>query len=390
MKCRQLILGLAAVVLGQCIALPVFSASEKEEYDHFETDAKACIVLDAQTGRILGGHNIHDRLPMASTTKIMGAMIALEQPNLDDYFTVDPKAIRVEGSSMGLLEGDQVTLRSLVYGMMLPSGNDAANAAAVRISGSVEEFVEEMNQRAGELGLCDTHFVTPSGLDAPEHYSTAYDMAVLTAKAMENEAFCEICSLSDAQVRFGNPPYNRWLKNYNKLLTRYPHCIGVKTGFTDNAYRCLVSAAEKGGTRLICVTLNCADDWGVHEVLYEKYFEELKVKSFEKFFPKSLPLGNVGLSEGGSRLEQVEVTVQGSPNVSVRKGEKLTCEVLAQPLLLAPIEKGQVLGEMQYYLNGKPWFSKPIVANERVLSSEVHRKGLRLIDRMREFIIQLF
>ena len=147
---------------------------------------------------------------------------------------------------MGLVEGDQVTLRILAYGMLLPSGNDAANTAAVRIGGTTEAFVEMMNQRAADLGLKNTHFVTPSGLDAEGHHSTARDMAFLARAALKNPDFLAICSSKNAQLEFGNPPFKRWLKNSNKMLQNYEGAIGVKTGFTDEAGRCLVSAAQRG------------------------------------------------------------------------------------------------------------------------------------------------
>ena len=233
-------------------------------YEQPDAAAKAYLVMEATTGRVLCGQNIHQRLPMASTTKIIGAMMVLEQPNLHDYFLVDPDAIQVEGSSMGLMEGDMVSLYALACGMLLPSGNDAANAAGVRLYGSIEGFVEAMNLRAQQLGLADTHYVTACGLDAPEHYSTAFDLAKLTRVALQNEDFAHICSQPSMQVRFGAPPYERWLKNYNRLLTLYPDCIGVKTGFTDDAGRCLVSAAERDGMTLNLCHPECAGRLDLH------------------------------------------------------------------------------------------------------------------------------
>ena len=152
--------------------------------ENYSVGAKAAVVMEAQTGELLFSQNPHKKLPMASTTKIMTALLTLEQPNLDQEFVVDPAAIRVEGSSMGLQEGDTVTLRALAGGMLTASGNDAAGAAAVRISGSKDAFAREMNRRAADLGMKDTHFVTPSGLDAEEHYSTAFDMALLGRAAL--------------------------------------------------------------------------------------------------------------------------------------------------------------------------------------------------------------
>ncbi len=349
-------------------------------YEELSTEAKACIVYDADSGRVLAGQNIHDRLPMASTTKIMTALLALEQENLDEWFVVDSNAIRVEGSSMGLREGDEVTLRALAYGMLLPSGNDAANATAVRISATMDDFVARMNERAVELALNDTQFRNPSGLDAEGHYSTAYDMARLCAAALENEDFRNICGLSKAQVTFGNPPYDRWLENYNKLLTRYPYAIGVKTGFTEAAYRCLVSAAERDGRRLICVTLNCADDWTVHERLYEETFDRLETVDLSQFVPSTL-----SMMDGG----KVAVKLAGEDRASILRGEEVSCDLLAEPLLFSPVGEGTVLGEVHFYADGELLCKRELLAAENIPLQSAE-KGPSLLDRMTAFIIQLF
>ena len=193
MKGNRILVMFAAfcIMLIAVMALPLTVHAEG-----VTTGAKAAAVIDSLTGAVLYSKNCREKLPMASTTKIMSALIALESGRLDEEFTVDSEAIKVEGSSMGLQEGDRVTMRALVCGMLLPSGNDAANAAAVRIAGSTENFVRMMNEKAAAMGLTDTHFVTPSGLDddTDEHYSTALDMARLAAVCMENSDFAEICS----------------------------------------------------------------------------------------------------------------------------------------------------------------------------------------------------
>lgn len=240
--------GLAAVIAIGSLAGAFLSCSAAEQP---EVSAVSSVLMEAVTGEVLYEKNAREPRPMASTTKIMSALLCLESGDLDTEFTVDSQAIQVEGSSMGLVEGDTVTKRALCYGMLLPSGNDAAGAAAVRVAGSIPAFVAQMNERAAALGLTQTHFVTPSGLHDDDHYSTACDMAVLAASALQNENFREICAQSSAQVCFGNPPYQRWLKNSNKLLTMDESVIGVKTGFTDEAGRCLVSAAERNGVTLI-------------------------------------------------------------------------------------------------------------------------------------------
>lgn len=343
----------------------IFPAYGWEKPDTDPVEAKGCVLMEMKTKRVLYAHHASDKLPMASTTKIMTAWLTLEQPNLDEYFTVDTTAIHTEGSSMGLQEGDKVTLRALVHGMLLPSGNDAANAASVRIAGSIDSFVEQMNQRAEEIGMKNTHFVTPSGLDADDHYSTAYDMALLTAYAMEEAEFTRIFGLQEAKLQFGNPPYTRWLKNTNKLLTRYPDCIGGKTGFTDNARRCLVSAAKRNGITLICVTLNCGDDWNIHSKLYDRYFEKLKLEALENI-PREI---FVPISGGAG--EKVSVVPIQRPEIALLPGEKkrLIPQISIKPFEFAPIVKGQYMGDLAITMDGEVVFSTPLVAEQGMIAT---------------------
>ncbi len=235
--------------------------------------ARAAVVIEYESGRVLYEKNSQMQLPMASTTKIMTTLLTLESGDIDEWFTVDSEAIKVEGSSMGLSEGKTVTKRILCYGMMLPSGNDAANAAAVAVAGSIDAFVDLMNEKAENFGLTDTHFVTPSGLDdyTDEHYSTALDMANLTRLALSDETFREICGTTSICLE-SKDGESFWLSNSNKLLSSCEGVIGVKTGFTDKAGRCLVSACERDGVTLICVTLSDPNDWYDHSNLYDYCF----------------------------------------------------------------------------------------------------------------------
>ncbi|MCL1904157.1 MAG: D-alanyl-D-alanine carboxypeptidase [Oscillospiraceae bacterium] len=237
--------------------------------------AVSAIVIDADTGKIYFTKNGEEVRAIASLTKVMTTILTLEAGDLDKPFKVDNKVIHVEGTSMGLRENDIVTRRALCYGMMLPSGNDAANAAAVSVSGSLSEFIKRMNQKAEQIGMKDTVYANPHGLDQEGHLSTARDMAVLTAYALQNGDFREICKSKTARLEFGNPPYKRSISNNNKMLFSYEGCIGVKTGFTDNARRCLISAAEKNGRTLIAVTLNAPDDWNDHIKMLNHGFDVL-------------------------------------------------------------------------------------------------------------------
>lgn len=312
------------------------------------SSAKSFILVEASTGRVLAAKNENTQMAIASTTKIMTALLTVEQPDIQSYFTVDPKAIMVEGTSMGLREGDQVNLSSLAYGMLLASGNDAANMAAVKIAGSVEGFAELMNEKAAQLGMANSHFVTPSGLHDEEHYSTAQDMATLARYALQNSRFAAICSKTKAKLSFGNPPFGRWLSNHNRLLTEYPGCIGLKTGFTKKAGRCLVSAARRNGVTLICVTLSDPDDWRDHAALLDYGFSVVKPETVEP------DLGGVSLRVVGGIGESAPVRALGTTTACVTSEQRaeLTQEVLLSPFYYAPLREGEPVGQIVYYYQG--------------------------------------
>ena len=234
--------------------------------------AHSAVLIDAGNGEILFGKNENEQRSMASTTKIMTSLLAIEHGKPDDIVTITDEMVRVEGTSMGLKAGDKVTIEGLVYGMLLSSGNDAANAVAIAIAGDAESFAELMNKRAKEIGANNTNFVTPSGLDDEQHYSTAYDMALIAMEAMKNETFASIACQKTAKVKFGNPPVEHTLSNHNRLLSMYEGTIGIKTGFTKKSGRCLVSCAQRNGIRLIAVTLNAPDDWNDHMAMYDYGF----------------------------------------------------------------------------------------------------------------------
>lgn len=333
-------------VLAVCLTVtgcPKISAAAE-----VSASAQSCILMEAVTGEILYEKQAYEQRPMASTTKIMSTLLCIESGDLDTEFVVDSDAIHVEGSSMGLVEGDTVTKRALCYGMLLPSGNDAAGAAAVKIAGSYEAFADLMNAKAQELGMTQTHFVTPSGLHDDDHYSTAYDMAILTAAALQNEIFREICGQSQAQVCFGNPPYERWLTNSNKLLTMDETVIGVKTGFTDEAGRCLVSACERNGITLICVTLNDKNDWDDHLSLYDYGFSQLQPTEVTMPQDWQLPVA-------GGETQSVPVQAEKTLTVGTRDGAapELEYRLETEPFLYAPVTAGQRVGTWTALLNGR-------------------------------------
>lgn len=338
-------------------------------------------MIEAVTGNIIYEKNSHDELPMASTTKIMTTILSLESGDLDTQFTVDSDAIKVEGSSMGLVEGDIVTKRALCYGMMLPSGNDSANATAIKLAGSFENFATMMNDKAKEIGMEDTLFVTPSGLDEGGHHSTAYDMALLTRYALKNSDFREICGSATAQVNFGNPPYDRWLKNSNKLLNMYEGVIGVKTGFTDDAGRCLVSACERNGVTLIVVTLNAPNDWEDHMSLYDYGFSQVSMQSPTN---ENFSVNVVGGKKDTISLERsTEIQL---PNVTGYTAD-YKIKVYLNGFEYAPIEAGEILGYVEYSLDGEVVATSDLVSSEAVLE-DTSPIELSFKEKLLKFIYQ--
>ena len=347
--------------------------------------AKAYILMEAATGRILAAANENTRLPIASTTKILTALITLEQPSLDSYFTVNADAIKVEGSSMGLREGDSVSLNGLATGMLLASGNDAANAAAVKIAGSIEKFSGLMNQKAKELGMENSHFVTPSGLPNDDHYSTAADMALLARHALQNERFAAICTKSSAKLSFGNPPFDRWLYNHNRLLEDYPGCIGIKTGFTKKAGRCLVSAARRDGVTLICVTLSDPNDWRDHAALLDTGFAQTEKREL------SVSTQDISLDVVGGMQDRlaVEPLAPVYSCVLPEQEKTLVRTVCVEPFYYAPVHAGDIVGEIRYYYNGFEVASADLVAADDV-PADLRPRKKSIFDKIKDFLSEHF
>ena len=330
-----------------------------------EVSAQSAVVLTADTGTVLFEKDGHTPRPVASTTKIMTALLALEaaQEQGDPLVDITQEMVAVEGSSMGLQAGDSISLTGLAAGMLLASGNDAANAAALYLEGSLESFAARMNQRAAALGMEDTHFVTPSGLDGEDaqglgHLSTAYDMALLARAALEDQAFRQLCSSPSLAVEFAEPVKRVTYTNHNKLLAQYQGCVGVKTGFTKEAGRCLVSAAERDGALLIVVTLNAPNDWQDHTALLDYGFSQVE--------PYQLAGGDVRLTVPvvGSPEEAVSLRGSNGGEVTLPLGQGAQVErvVHAPKFLYAPVEAGEQVGEICWYLEGQLLGSAPLTA----------------------------
>ena len=351
------------IICAALAAAAIMSAASVRAFAQPEVSARSAVLIEAQTGTVLYEKNAREQRAMASTTKIMTAILTIEAGDLDREFAVDSYAIMVEGTSMGLREGDRVSRRDLLYGILLPSGNDAANAAAVSVGGSIGGFVELMNDKARELALSDTHFVTPSGLDAQGHYTTALDLARLTAYAMRNETFREIVCCQSAQVEFGNPPYERTLYNSNKMLGLYEGAIGVKTGFTDNARRCLVSAAERDGVMLIAVTLNAPDDWNDHTKMLDEGFSRVSAYPLETGCSARVNVAGTGKSVG---VYAESATLALLP----QQRERLAKRVLLPRMVYGGVSRGDELGRIEFLLNGAVVSVCPLYADADVAAEQ--------------------
>lgn len=317
-----------------------------------QTSAVSAILVDADSGRVLYEQNADEKRLIASITKLMTALVAVEHhPQVSDLVTIRPEWTGVEGSSMYLRAGEQLSLEALLYGLLLVSGNDAAVAVAGYCAGDVETFVGWMNQKAAELGMADSHFANPNGLNHEEHYSTAADMALLGRAVLRNETLAKIVSTRSIAIA------GRSLSNHNKLLWQYEGCMGMKTGYTEKAGRTLVSCAERGGLRLIAVTLCDPNDWKDHAALYDYGFSAYTAQN----------LASAGARWGlapvaGTLGRMVPVCTAEDVSYPLRDGESIETRVEWNgALAAAPLSAGTPVGRLLFTLNGETIGETPLV-----------------------------
>ena len=347
---RRLFCLALAVVIGWLLP----SAASAEEVG---TSAAACVIIDARSGRILLSHNAESPLPMASTTKVMTALLAIEGGNLDAPVTCSRSAFGVPGTSIYLAEGETLTLREMLYGLMLASGNDAATAIAEHIGGTVEEFCRMMTARARELGCTNTVFLTPHGLPCEGHYTTAHDLALIAREAMRYPVFREIVGTSRATIPWEGRNYDRVLNNKNKLLTTYEGATGIKTGYTKKAGRCLVFGAERNGMEIIGAVLNCPDWFNEAARLMDLAFERYKAVTM-------LPAGDLTAT--------LPVSYSAGPTVAAVLSADLTgiaangtlpqVEIDLPDTLQAPVYAGQIIGTARLTAGGIIIAEVPIIS----------------------------
>lgn len=324
-----------------------------------ESSAKAAVLIERNTSMVLLKHNDNQALPMASTTKVMTALMALERGNMDDVVTVGRNAYGVPGTSIYLSEGERITLRDLLYGLMLASGNDAAVAIAEHIGGDVPTFCQMMTQRAAELGCESTVFINPNGLPAQGHQTTAYDLAMIAREAMTHDLFREIVSTRRASIPWEGRSYHRILNNKNRLLSDYEGATGIKTGYTKAAGRCLVFGAKRDGLEVIGVVLNCGDWFDEATRLMDLGFA--RYEYFLAFEPgdsvRVLPVTD-------GTQETVCIRTERELGAPVLKGEIPTLEYDMPETLPAGLQQGDIIGEARMMLDGRTLASTPLVLSE--------------------------
>ena len=342
------------------IYIPQLTSANSD--NSLSVSARSAIAIEADSGEIYFEKNAHERLPMASTTKIMTALVAIENCDINRVVKISKDAVGVEGSSIYLYENECLTLENLLYALLLESANDAAAAIAIEIGGSVEGFADMMNDKARELGLEDTSFENPHGLDSENHYTTAYDLAKITMAAMKNPIFEKIASTYKRVIPLNDTEGARVLINHNKLLKNYDGTIGVKTGFTKKSGRCLVSAAERDGVRLICVTINAPNDWQDHENMLDLGFSLYENKTFyekNEFTYLHNIVGGVDTTLTLTNTEPLRAILRNDNN-------DITRHIELQKFSYAPIKEGKVVGRIYYTQDDEIIASSPLAAAHKV------------------------
>lgn len=342
----------------------------------YAISAQSAVLLDAHSGRVLFEKNSKQQLPMASTTKIMTGLLACESKKMDSYVKVSPFASGTEGSSLWLKAGEKLKLSDLTYGLMLKSGNDAAVAIAEFLAGNTEAFALMMTQRAKEIGALNTSFKNPHGLDDESHYTTAYDLALITREAMNNKLFAKIVATKTFTIPNPNEKWDRVLRNHNKLLWRFDGCIGVKTGYTKRCGRCLVSYAKRDDEELICVTLNAPDDWNDHTYLLNYGFENYNCKNIVK---KNDTAYEVLYDEKNNR--KVKLLYGENCEIAVGENDKIITKIQTDKIGI-PSKKGTIAGKITVLCNDKQISEIPLVT-----ASDI--KEITLLYKLKELLLNL-
>ncbi len=323
--------------------------------------ADKAILVEKETGIVLYNKNCDKKAGMASTTKIMTCIIAIEKMDISSLVTIPKEAVGIEGSSLYLTEGEIFTLYDLLVGLMLESGNDVAVAIALYCSDTVLEFSDLMNNKAKELGMENTHFTNPHGLSDIDHYSTPRDMAILSRYALQNDTFKEIVGMKKYTIKPQNSEYIRYCFNHNKLLFNYDGTTGIKTGYTKLDGRCLVSSVEKNGVELICVTFNGQNHWSDHKSLYSEAFGKIEKRTLSDKGENAFEVSVVG-----GKNNYVTVVNNTAIELFLPKDAEITVKVYLPPFVYAPVDKGDIIGELRIYCNNEVIYTAPLCSIENI------------------------
>lgn len=342
---------------------PISASAHSDTKPYPATNGKAVILMDAHSGRVLYEHNSHEQLPPASLTKIMTGLLVVENGDLEQRVTASAHAAATPESTIYLEPGEILTRMELLYAAMLPSANDACTALAENVAGDEVGFVAQMNKRAGELGLKNTHFANPHGLEAEGHYSSAYDLALLTKQALSYPLFAKVTATERKVIPWAAKDEDRILLNHNRLLYNYDGAIGVKTGYTRQAGNCVVGAAQRGDMVLIAVTMNSPTVYSDLQQMLDYGFEQYKMVTLGKVGEVS---GTVNVLQGTAA--KVKATL--ARNLSIAAADEeipyLAYSFALKPTAAAPVEPGDILGTCRLYLKGEQIGSINMVADERI------------------------
>ena len=372
--CLLLVLAILLSVFASSLLFSTKTNALAESY----TSAKAMCVMESGSKRVLASKNENIKLAMASTTKIMTAITAIESgKDLDIPFEISKKAVGISGTSLYLRQDEVMTLRNLLYGLMLVSGNDASVAIGEYVSGNVNKFVDKMNAKAREIGATNSHFDNTHGLDSKTHYTTAYDLALITSYAMNNKIFKEIVSCKNTKIT-NQEGKTRYLKNKNKLLSSLEGCNGVKTGFTDDAGRCLVTSCERDGMNVVCVVLNCGPMFEESAQLLDNAFKDFQLIDLTCSYAYK---NKLKVEEGES--EEVKIGTKESFFYPLKKNElkKIKYTYKIEDSITAPVEKGREVGEVKIFLDNDLLFSEKFYTMENVRRNSIFRKFFDVIEQ---------
>lgn len=351
--------------------LPLF-ASALEEPD---IKAGGAVLMDVSSTKVLYSRSPHEKLPMASTTKIMTALVAIENSRPDEMVEVPDMAFGTEGSSMYLHKGERLSMEDLLYGLMLTSGNDAAITIAVHIGGSIEGFADLMNERAKSIGAVNTNFVNPNGLPDKNHYTTAYDLTLIAAEALKNPDFSKIVGTKTYKTKTGD--YIRYLRNKNKILQQYEGGTGVKTGYTKQAGKCLVFSAQKGGMHLVGTVLNCPLMFPSADELLDFGFE-----NFQSYTAVKAGDSPVSVKVRDGLKNELALTVKQDIIVPAENGSvpDLDIRINTEKTAEAPISKDDILGRLEIWDQGRLLYAVPLFAAEDIGKKDFSYYLMRLME----------